>query len=131
MTSAGAAEVVGTATSVGSGDNLHNICRWCICYSWWNKFSCITRKRISKLFAEHNHPSSVGPTGPLSPQFASKLIQTMSKKVFLSWENMPLILPTLQTDLINIYEKGPTGNPSPQVVGLKLHKHTILIVLRL
>ena len=32
---------------------------------------------------------------------------------------MPLILPTLQADLINIYEKGPTGNPSPQVVGLQ------------
>ena len=32
---------------------------------------------------------------------------------------MPLILPTLQSELINIYEKGPAGNPSPQVVGLK------------
>lgn len=32
---------------------------------------------------------------------------------------MPLILPTLQTDLINIYEKGPAGNPSPQLVGVK------------
>ena len=37
-----------------------------------------------KLFAEHNHPSSVGPTGPLMPAFAGKLIQTMSKKVFLA-----------------------------------------------
>ena len=36
-----------------------------------------------KLFAEHNHPSSVGPTGPLMPAFAGKLLQTMSKKVFL------------------------------------------------
>ena len=41
-------------------------------------------KDFLKLFAEHNHPSSVGPTGPLHPSFASKLIQTMSKKVFLS-----------------------------------------------
>ena len=32
---------------------------------------------------------------------------------------MPLILPTLQGELINIYEKGPSGNPSPQVVGLQ------------
>ena len=37
-----------------------------------------------KLFAEHNHPSSVGPTGPLMPAFAGKLLQTMSKKVFLA-----------------------------------------------
>ena len=41
-------------------------------------------KDFLKLFSEHNHPSSVGPTGPLHPTFASKLIQTMSKKVFLS-----------------------------------------------
>ena len=40
-------------------------------------------KDFLKLFAEHYHPSSVGPTGPLHPSFASKLIQTMSKKVFL------------------------------------------------
>ena len=37
-----------------------------------------------KLFVEHNHPSSVGPTGPLMPAFAGKLLQTMSKKVFLA-----------------------------------------------
>ena len=41
-------------------------------------------KDFLKLFAEHNHPSSVGPTGPLHPSFASKIAQTMSKKVFLS-----------------------------------------------
>jgi len=41
-------------------------------------------KDFLKLFAEHYHPSSVGPTGPLHPSFASKLIQTMSKKVFLA-----------------------------------------------
>ena len=41
-------------------------------------------KDFLKVFSEHNHPSSVGPTGPLHPTFASKLIQTMSKKVFLS-----------------------------------------------
>jgi|TARA_B100001778_G_C18591626_1_gene632549 hypothetical protein len=32
---------------------------------------------------------------------------------------MPLILPTLQGDLINIFEKGPTGNPTPSLVGIK------------
>ncbi len=37
-----------------------------------------------KLFAEHYHPSSVGPTGPLHPSFASKIAGTMSKKVFLA-----------------------------------------------
>ena len=35
---------------------------------------------------------------------------------------MPLIMGTLQAELINIYEKGPTGNPSPQIVGLKTAK---------
>ena len=37
-----------------------------------------------KLFTKHTHPSSVGPTGPLSPEFASDLISTVSKKVFLA-----------------------------------------------
>jgi hypothetical protein len=37
-----------------------------------------------KLFAKHTHPSSVGPTGPLSPEFAGQLISTVSKKVFLA-----------------------------------------------
>ena len=36
-----------------------------------------------KLFAEHYHPSSVGPTGPIMPQYAAKLINAMSKKCFL------------------------------------------------
>ena len=37
-----------------------------------------------KLFSKHTHPSSVGPTGPLSPEFASDLVSTVSKKVFLA-----------------------------------------------
>jgi hypothetical protein len=37
-----------------------------------------------KLFTKHTHPSSVGPTGPLSPEFASELISVVSKKVFLA-----------------------------------------------
>ncbi len=41
-------------------------------------------KDFLKIFSEHYHPSSVGPTGPLHPSFASRLISTMSKKVFLS-----------------------------------------------
>jgi hypothetical protein len=35
---------------------------------------------------------------------------------------MPLILPTLQADLISVYEKGPAGNPAPPVVGIKTAK---------
>ena len=37
-----------------------------------------------KLFSKHTHPSPNGPTGPLSPEFASDLISTVSKKVFLA-----------------------------------------------
>ena len=32
---------------------------------------------------------------------------------------MPLILPTLQSELIDIYNKGKKGNPSPATVGLR------------
>jgi|TARA_R110000744_G_scaffold209616_1_gene328580 hypothetical protein len=32
---------------------------------------------------------------------------------------MPLLLPTLQTELISIYEKGPAGNPGPILVAVK------------
>jgi len=32
---------------------------------------------------------------------------------------MPLILPSLQSEMVSIFEKGPAGNPSPQVVGIK------------
>ena len=35
---------------------------------------------------------------------------------------MPLIVATLQAELIGLYEKGPTGNPSPQLVGLNTAK---------
>ena len=38
---------------------------------------------FTDLFREHQHPSSVGPTGPIMPQYGSKIIKTMSKKVFL------------------------------------------------
>ena len=40
-------------------------------------------KAFADLFKEHQHPSSVGPTGPIMPQYAAKIIKTMSKKVFL------------------------------------------------
>ena len=35
---------------------------------------------------------------------------------------MPLILPSLQTELIDIYSKGKIGNPSPYGVGIKTGK---------
>ena len=35
---------------------------------------------------------------------------------------MPLILPTLQADMISIYEKGPSGNPSPPIIAVKTAK---------
>ena len=35
---------------------------------------------------------------------------------------MPLVAAGLQAELIDVYEKGPKGNPSPQIVGLKTAK---------
>ena len=32
---------------------------------------------------------------------------------------MPLLLPTLQSELISVYDKGPSGNPAPALVGIK------------
>ena len=43
----------------------------------------ILGKKFSDLFKDHTHPTPNGPSGPLSPQFAPKLLKTMSKKVFL------------------------------------------------
>ena len=40
-------------------------------------------KAFTDLFKEHQHPSSVGPTGAIMPQYAMKILKTMSKKVFL------------------------------------------------
>ena len=40
-------------------------------------------KAFLDLFKDHTHPTPNGPSGPLSPQFAPKLLKTMSKKVFL------------------------------------------------
>jgi hypothetical protein len=39
--------------------------------------------KFSELFAQHQHTSSVGPTGPPMPNYTSKVVNTMSKKVFL------------------------------------------------
>ena len=35
---------------------------------------------------------------------------------------MPIVVAGLQAELIDVYEKGPKGNPSPQIVGLKTAK---------
>ena len=32
---------------------------------------------------------------------------------------MPLLMPTLQSELISVFEKGPAGNPAPPLVGIK------------
>ena len=38
---------------------------------------------LMDLFKDHQHPSSVGPTGPIMPQYAAKILKAMSKKCFL------------------------------------------------
>jgi len=38
---------------------------------------------LMDIFKDHQHPSSVGPTGPIMPQYAAKIIKAMSKKCFL------------------------------------------------
>ena len=38
---------------------------------------------LMDIFKDHQHPTSVGPTGPIMPQYAAKIINAMSKKVFL------------------------------------------------
>jgi len=38
---------------------------------------------LMDIFKDHQHPSSVGPTGPIMPQYAAKLMKAMSKKCFL------------------------------------------------
>ena len=38
---------------------------------------------LMDLFKDNQHPSSVGPTGPIMPQYAAKIIKAMSKKCFL------------------------------------------------
>lgn len=35
---------------------------------------------------------------------------------------MPLLMPTLQAELISIFERGPAGNPAPPLVALKTAK---------
>ena len=39
---------------------------------------------FAELFTSHQHPTSVGPTGPIMPQYATKILNTMAKSVFLS-----------------------------------------------
>ena len=40
-------------------------------------------KAFLEVFKDHQHTSSVGPTGPIMPQYAMNALKTMSKKVFL------------------------------------------------
>ena len=35
---------------------------------------------------------------------------------------MPLILPSLQSELVDIFNKGKKGNPDPNLVGIKIGK---------
>ena len=39
---------------------------------------------------------------------------------------MPLLLPTLQQELVDIYNKGKKGNPFPAAVGIKTVSYTHL-----
>jgi hypothetical protein len=43
----------------------------------------ILGKAFTDLFKEHQHPTSTGPTGAVMPQYAAKIIKTISKKVFV------------------------------------------------
>ena len=38
---------------------------------------------LMDIFKDHQHPTSVGPTGPIMPTYAAKIIKAMSKKCFL------------------------------------------------
>ncbi len=40
-------------------------------------------KAFLDVFKDHQHTSSVGPTGPIMPSYAMNALKTMSKKVFL------------------------------------------------
>ena len=85
ITSAGPASLVGTATTtVGSSATPLTAVDGAFISVGGTSSPALLAKDFLKLFAEHYHPSSVGPTGPLHPSFASKIINTMSKKVFLS-----------------------------------------------
>ena len=77
-----AAEVEGTATAKLKSSGITQIEGGLVTVGG-TASPALLAKDFLKVFAEHYHPSSVGPTGPLHPSFASKLIQTMSKKVFL------------------------------------------------
>ena len=84
LTSPGAAAMSGgVLTSVGSSATPLTSVDGAVVTVGGTTSPALLATEFLKLFAEHNHPSSVGPTGPLMPAFAGKLIQTMSKKVFL------------------------------------------------
>jgi hypothetical protein len=43
----------------------------------------ILGKKFMDIFKDHQHTSSVGPTGPIMPSYAMNALNAMSKKVFL------------------------------------------------
>ena len=61
-------EVLGTSVSLAGGTSE----------------PALLGKAFADLFKDHTHPTPNGPSGPLSPSFASTLLKTMSKKVFLA-----------------------------------------------
>ena len=85
MSTQGKAEVSGTLMAQLSSDAMTKIDGKIITVGGTSS-PALLAKDFLKLFAEHYHPSSVGPTGPLHPSFASKLLDTISKKVFLGKE---------------------------------------------
>jgi len=82
MSTKGKAEVSGTLMATLSSEGISQIEGKLVTVAGTDS-PALLAKDFLKIFAEHNHPSSVGPTGPLHPTFASKLLKTMSKKVFL------------------------------------------------
>jgi len=82
MSTKGKAEVSGTLMATLSSEGISQIEGKLVTVAGTDS-PALLAKDFLKVFAEHNHPSSVGPTGPLHPTFASKLLKTMSKKVFL------------------------------------------------
>jgi hypothetical protein len=77
------ANLVGQMIEVGSGDTSLTQIEGEMITAGGSSEPALLGKAFTDLFKEHQHPSSVGPTGPIMPQYAAKIIKTMSQKVFL------------------------------------------------